>query len=469
MLNSWMNAGLVLTLLAGLMVGLRVYQRRCSPHPEVVRKLLHVPMGLLTLTFPWLFDSGLPVVMLATVAVGSLLMLRYYQPLHLRFGSVLGGVGRRSLGEIYFPIAVALLFVLVHGNALLFCIPMLILTLADAVAAVIGVRYGQIRYTTTDGQKSAEGSMAFFMVAFFSTHVPLLLVGNTGRAETLLIALILGLLVMLLEAIAWQGLDNLFIPIGGFILLRSHLSLSIADLLVRLAVTVILVGFVLCWRKRTTLNDSALLGAAFLGYLSWTLGGWRWLLPPMILLITYPLLVSWVDQQQTPLTPAEQKIMRWLPTAPGSQCRKWERIHNIYSVLSVCAAGLLWLLLFGIFDRSEFLYPYTLAFAANLAVVGVAGLSPMEYWHSSRFVMLMVYVLKSWLLMFVPLVAVVGVSQISIASTLFGLLGTALAAIAYYLTQPALRNHPTDTLSWICRALYTMLGSLLALLPLYLL
>jgi hypothetical protein len=80
-----------------------------------------------------------------------------------------------------------------------------------------------------------------------------------------MIALILGLLVMLIEAIAWQGLDNLFIPLGGFILLRLYLALDALTLLVRLIVTIVLVTFVLCWRQRTTLNDSALLGTAFIG------------------------------------------------------------------------------------------------------------------------------------------------------------------------------------------------------------
>ncbi|NJR66185.1 MAG: hypothetical protein HC772_14060 [Leptolyngbyaceae cyanobacterium CRU_2_3] len=465
-MNSWLAIGLVMAILGGLMLGLRVYQRRFSPHPEVVRKLLHMPMGLLTLSFPWLFTSAVPVVLLASLSVGWLVLLRLYKPLRQEFGSVLGGVSRQSLGEIYFPIAVAIVFTLSHGDPLLFGIPILILTLADAIAAIIGIRYGQVHYSTSEGEKSAEGSLAFFMAAFFSVHIPLLLLSTTGRTETLLIALILGLLVMLLEAIAWRGLDNLFIPLGSFVLLQSHLSMSVADLAVRLAVTIGLVLFVLCWRNRTTLNDSALLGAAFVGYLSWTLGGWRWLLPPLILLVTYPLFVSWVDQQKMPLTPQEQKIMRWLP-APSDRSRQWQRIHTIHSVLSVCAAGLLWLLLFVPLDRPEFFYPYTLAFAANLAIVGVAGLSPVNYWHRAHVVRVTVHVLKAWLLLFIPFLVIVGLSASSIDAALGGLVGTGLSAIAYYISQPYLRNRSTDRLAWACRVLYTTLASALSLIPLY--
>jgi phytol kinase len=476
MLNPWLGVALVLIILLGLIIGLRQYQQRCSPHPEVVRKLLHVPMGLLTLSFPWLFDRPLPVVLLAVIAIAGLLALRLYPPLRDRLGSVLGGVGRRSIGEIYFPAAVAILFVLPHRDPLLFCIPMLILTLADAVAAIIGVRYGRLRYQTLEGQKSAEGSVTFFTIAFFSVHIPLLLLSDTGRAETLLIALIIGLLAMLLEAIAWHGLDNLFLPLGGYLLLRTHLEMDIFSLWTRLIVTLVLVMVALSWRRRTTLNDSAVLGAAFVGYLSWSIGGWRWLIPPLILFLSYPLLLNWNNLKKTDLTAMERQMMPWLPENFDIPTHNWERVHNIYAVLSVAAAGLLWLFLFGAIDspestykHTEFFYPYTLAFAANLAIIGVAGLSPLNYWHSPHLIRVAAYIVKSWLLLFLPLLAIEGISIHSISGTAAGLIGTALAAIAYYLTQPLLQKRPTDTLNWLCRAAYTAIGSLFALIPLYVL
>ncbi|HEY9699554.1 MAG TPA: hypothetical protein V6D10_20005 [Trichocoleus sp.] len=464
--NDWLNVLSILTVLLGLMLVLRLIQRRYAPHPELIRKLLHVSMGLITLSFPWLFHSALPVVILAVLAVGWMGLLKFYAPLRDRLGSVLGGVGRQSLGEIYFPISIALIFVLAQSDPLLYIIPMLLLTLADAVAAIIGVRYGRLHYKTTDGQKSAEGSITFFMVAFFSAHVPLLLFSQTGRAETLLIAIILGLLVMLLEAIAWRGLDNLFIPLGGFLLLKTHLEMAVPDLLVRLFVTLALVAFVLCWRKKTTLNDSALLGVAFIGYLSWAVGGWQWFIPPGILFITYPLFVPWIDQHQSPLSDTERQMMLWLPTDPDTHPRQWERVHNIYSVLSVCAAGLLWLTLFVLLDRPEFLYPYTLAYSANLAVIGVAGISPVNYWHLSQIGFLLANILKAWVILALPMLCVIGISPVLLLHAGLILLGTMLAAIGYYLAQPLLRSLPTDLPAWSCRPIFALLGSLLCLLPL---
>lgn len=464
--SAWLHVLLVLTILGAWMIGPRLWQHYTAPHPELVRKLVHIPMGIMTLSFPWLFDSAVPVVILGVLAIAWLLALRYYKPLATRLGSVLGGVERRSLGEIYFPISVVLVFLLSQGHPLLYTIPLLVLTLADAVAALIGVRYGQHHYTATEGPKSAEGSVSFFMVAFFSVHVPLLLSDQTGRAETLVIAVILGLLVMVLEAIAWQGLDNLFIPLGTLILLRTHLTMDLPELLVRLVVTLGLVALVLIWRKRTTLNDSALLGAAFVGYLSWTLGGWRWLLPPLILFLAYPRMVPSIDAAQ--LDAAERAIMRWLPSDPHLPRRQWERVHNVHAVISVCGAGLLWLAVFGLTEQVLWLYPYTVAFAANLAVIGVAGLRPRDYWRPQQWVVVGRSIGIGWLVMLVPMWVLNPLSVASLGFAIAALGGTALAAIAYYLCQPWLRSRPTDTPAWVSRALLTTLGSLLGVLPVFL-
>jgi len=416
-------------------------------------------MGLMTLTFPWLFDSPWPVTVLGGLAIAFLLSLRFVPFLSQQLGSVLGGVKRRSLGEVYFTVSIVTLFWLAAGDRLLFVIPMLILALADAVAALIGVRYGKTRYTTAEGFKSAEGSLAFFMATFFSVHVPLLLFTATGRVETLLIAIILGLLVMLLEAIAWRGIDNLFIPIGSFILLRSHLALDVDGLVTRLVATVLLVILVLLWRRHTTLNDSAILGAAFIGYLAWSLGGIAWLLPPLILFLTYPLFVPWIASPESP------QSRRWFLTEWGPQPGT---THTVSIVLSVCAGGLLWLLLFSLSDRSTFLYPYILSFAANLAVVGVASILPQHYWRKRNGWAIAGYSLKAWALIVLPMVGVLGITPEVLLGALVALPAIFLTALGFYVCQPWFRQQASDSLSCCGRAIITVLGSCLAWIPLLL-
>src|SRR5262249_54713981 len=147
-LKACLGIVLVLAALGLLMTALKLYQSCCRPHPEWVRKLLHMGMGLVTLSFPWLFDESWPVWVLLVLAIAALLAVRLVKRLRSSLGSVIGGVQRTSWGEIYFPIGVALVFELSRRatdvspvqQILLYCVPILCLTLADALAALIGLR-----------------------------------------------------------------------------------------------------------------------------------------------------------------------------------------------------------------------------------------------------------------------------------------------------------------------------------------
>ncbi len=230
MANPWLGTGIVLAVFSLLMTALQAWRHWRRPNAELARKLLHVGMGLVTLSFPWLFVTARPVLFLAVAFAIGLAAIRVSRSLHHHLGGIIDGVARRSLGEIYFPLSIALVFFLSGGDPLLFCVPILILTLADSAAALIGWHYGSHRFGSGERQKSLEGSVAFFTVALLGTSIPLLLFPRTAPLETLLIALTVALSTTLLEAIAWSGLDNLFIPLGGFILLQDCLKLNLTAL-----------------------------------------------------------------------------------------------------------------------------------------------------------------------------------------------------------------------------------------------
>jgi phytol kinase len=448
MVNPWLGIGLVLAILVVLMAALRLLQRLVSPHPELVRKLLHMGMGLVTLTFPWVFHTAWPIFLLAVLSVAGMLAVRLVSGLKRSVGGVIGGVERASLGEIYFPLAVAILFLLyLYGDEpaperrlLLYCIPVLLLTVADAAAALIGVGYGRWRYPTADGQKTAEGSLAFFICAFFIVHVPLLLCTTTGRAETLLIALLLAWLATMFEAIAWSGLDNLVLPLVSYLLLEIYLPMPVAELGNRLIVAALLMVVLYVYREHTTLAGSALLGAFLVGYISWALGGWRWLLAPLILFLTYTLF----SRRREPADP---------------------RNHNVHAVVCVASAGLAWLFLAKVLDDEDFLFPYTLAFAAHLAIIAVSRLRH-EYPKVPGVAMLGLCIAEGWLFLFVPYLLAQGFSQRTLKETLIGLGGVAVAAAAFYWSQPGMDDCPADTPRFLRQATDAALGSIVGLLSL---
>lgn len=425
MIHPAAGIALVFGVLAGLMMALRLWQRRYARHPELARKGLHVGMGLVAVALPWVFAGPWPVIALCAVATAVMLAVRFIPPVAERFGGVVGGVERASLGEIYFPIAVGVTFAAARGDKLLYAVPMLLLTLADATAALIGLRYGAHRYRATEGRKSAEGSLAFFGVAFVSVLVPLC-VAEVDWRKTMLISATLGLLVMALEAIAWRGLDNLFVPLGAFVLLKVYLGLETGPLLTRLFIAAALFSLMIALRRQTTLNESALLGAAFAAYVFGAVGGWRWLIAPLTVLVGYTTLLS-----------------------PRTR-RNIARVHTVHGVITVASGGLLWLFLATATGRPELFYAHTVAFACHLGIIGTARLR-FDFPALPVPVLLATCAVKSWLLIFGLYALLGGRATWLLAAVALGLV--ALATAVFYFSQPGMDDCPTDTARWWRQAL----------------
>lgn len=225
-LHPVLGIAAVLGLLGAAITGLRICQVRYAPRPEMPRKALHVCMGGVALSFPWLFDAAWPVVVLALLALGVLGALRSVERLRRHAGAVVHGVERASWGDVLFPVAIALLFLLTGGDPLRYGIPVLILSAADPLASLVGLSLGRTSYRTLDGTKSVEGSLAFFVAAFGAAYLPLLMAGvDVSRA--LLMALIAGLVTTLIEAASWHGLDNFSVPLASFVVLYVAPALSL--------------------------------------------------------------------------------------------------------------------------------------------------------------------------------------------------------------------------------------------------
>lgn len=425
----------VLASALAMLLLLRFYKKWTNADGEWLRKLAHIGTGLLSISLAWIFSSRIPVFIICGASITLLLTIRYFPPVRNRLAGVLDDVSRRSWGEFYFPVSVALLYQFAQGNKLLYAVPLVVLTLADTVAALTGAEYGKHGYAATGATKSIEGSIAFCGAAFFSVNVALVVFSDAGRIETLLISLDIALVVMLLEAIAWRGLDNIFIPLGVFILLRLYLAMTLIQLWHRFQIAAVLVLFVTAYARKTTLQGSALLAAALVLYTSWAFGGWHWLVPPAILLLAYTFFF------------------------PG-KITEANRTHNVYAVLSITSAGFVWLLLYRIWQQSSLLFPYTLAFAIHLAVIAWNLLYPK---FSSRWFLRIECVLVSWVLMFLPYVLIEHLSSLSLLRAAAALLLCAAAFAMFYLFErPQEGDYPATGARWLRQAGIVLLATLLA-------
>ncbi len=206
---------------AALMAGLRILRDARGLDPEVLRKLLHIGMGAVSLALPWFFDHAWPVLILAAAFGLGLLAGRFSGCWRRAAHGILCELGRTSAGDLCFPVAVAAVFVLSAGRVAHFCVAILVLALADAAAALVGTRHGAHRYGKPGNEKSLEGSAAFFLVALACIYVPLRVWPEGGRAWTLLLSLDLAFLLTCVEALSGNGLDNLTVPLAAVLLLPT--------------------------------------------------------------------------------------------------------------------------------------------------------------------------------------------------------------------------------------------------------
>ncbi len=214
-------AGMLIALM-GLISGA---VRRGALRAEWGRKLLHVGMGAITLSFPWLIGSSAPVLVLALLAGTWLLAVRFSPRLMARFGSALHAVDRPSWGEVYFAAGTAISYLLAGGDAMRFVLPMGVLTFADSAAAFAGARPMR-RHPIGIHGKSWEGCAAFFAVSLLLAFAALSVGTQAQFSEKLSVAVQLAFDTTALELIGTRGADNLLIPIGAGCLLPLLLNAS---------------------------------------------------------------------------------------------------------------------------------------------------------------------------------------------------------------------------------------------------
>ena len=286
MLIEWTSILFVISLLTIALLIIKLIEKKMKIQPEIERKLLHGAMGLVMLTFPYIFKSTLSVGILGIMAIIILYILKNTR-LKESLGTVLYSIERESLGEVFFVISVFLIFYLSKGDKILYSIPILILTFADSTAALIGKNYGKKNMAKlNEDAKSIEGSFMFFMVAFILTLVPLLLFTNVGREETLIISTIVGFNVALIEMISHTGNDNLYIPLTTYAFLVTHISLETESLRINLLILDVIFVLVSIVNRVKAWSKLALVETIVVGYLTVTLYGIYAIIPPLILFFT---------------------------------------------------------------------------------------------------------------------------------------------------------------------------------------
>ncbi len=176
---------------------------------EFTRKFIHIAVGMWAFGTVLLFEHRTFAIIppLAFVAINA---FSYWRGM---FKAMETGE-KGQLGTIYFPISFAVLIWLLWERPHLLVASLMPMTWGDALAAVVGQRIGQRRYTVAGSTRSLEGSVVLFLISWAATLVPLVLLAPEplDPAATAGAAAVTALGAVVVEAISPWGIDNLTVP-----------------------------------------------------------------------------------------------------------------------------------------------------------------------------------------------------------------------------------------------------------------
>jgi phytol kinase len=230
------------TFFALLVIGLWLLGPKLAPDGR--RKLFHVGAGVIAMALPWLLVARWCAIVVLSVTVAALLALRYVQGLRATLGDALHGVARRSYGEFYFAAAVLVLLLRLPHGGLVYDLPIAILTVADPMAAIVGMSRGRQHLGRWAAQKTTAGCVACFESTVLVVSVGLRF-GGWSPVRAVLVAGVVAIAVTAAEAIAPGGSDNLLIPVVA--------NLVLAPLLVGDFLNFVPITFVVASAARVTM------------------------------------------------------------------------------------------------------------------------------------------------------------------------------------------------------------------------
>ena len=187
-----------------VLVTSEIWWRRHSSPDEFSRKFVHITIGSFVAFWPFFLSWN----QIRLLSLAFLIVVCLSKYLHI-FRAI-HSVQRPTYGELYFALAVGGVS-LITQNKWIYMAALLQMSLADGLAAVIGVRFGLARsYKVLGHTKTIVGSATFLVISL------LILIGfNLLSGFTLVPVAVAGLAVLatLIENCGSAGLDNLLVPI----------------------------------------------------------------------------------------------------------------------------------------------------------------------------------------------------------------------------------------------------------------
>ena len=189
--------------------------------PEVSRKFLHIMVGNMIFAMPFFSDPWVMVWFLTLPITIGLFFLTEYSPIKIKNSVTESG---HALGLFFYAgiwtILIAIFTMIAPANDPKFYIWIVALAIVpmvygDGFAALIGQKFGKLKYTVFGSQKSIEGSLTMFVItAVMSVFVWMVFasIGCTMPEFNIVYVIVISAVATVCEALSYGGIDNLTVP-----------------------------------------------------------------------------------------------------------------------------------------------------------------------------------------------------------------------------------------------------------------
>ncbi|MDR4988721.1 MAG: hypothetical protein RG741_07800 [Bacteroidales bacterium] len=187
---------------------------------EFTRKFSHSAASILSLTFPWVYESYEYVLVMGVLFFFILLTAKYKDLL-----KSIDDVTRKTHGGILLPIAIAGTFTIAHfmDDVKFFIIPIMLLGVSDSLAGITGILYGKkLRKIIIYGwhlKKTYIGSTVFLLTALAICLYALHWLTGYLSPKMLLASFLVATGAALAELLSSKGFDNITVPLTALIIL----------------------------------------------------------------------------------------------------------------------------------------------------------------------------------------------------------------------------------------------------------
>lgn len=206
----------------GMLFGVEAIGKRLKWPQTLTRKIIHIGAGMWIWGILGLFDHWY----YGIIPFGTFILLNYVFYRRQAFDAM--DTAESTPGTVYFAISITILFVLLWrtGGPMdrvpIAAAAVMAMTVGDALASIVGIRWGKHPYRTFGHVRSWEGSAAMGFSSFAVVFLTLVLLPGSALSpnsvpwslgSTLLLSVVGTVVAALAEALSPTGTDNLSVPL----------------------------------------------------------------------------------------------------------------------------------------------------------------------------------------------------------------------------------------------------------------